>query len=106
MSNKSERDALKSIGATAHKNSGRNFTKGDGSDGTFVWDVKEAQRSFSLTVPVWNKICTDAYKVDPYKHPGLFVILEGNKELAIIEMDVLRQLMEYQRLYGELMELQ
>jgi hypothetical protein len=106
MSNKSERDALKSIGAKVHKNSGRNFTKGDGSDSTFIWDVKEASRSFSLTVPVWNKICTDAYKVDPYKNPGLFVILDNSKELAIIEMSVLQQLMEYQRMYEELMRLQ
>lgn len=92
MSNKTERDILKSIGARAHPNSGRNYVKGDGSDERFVWDVKEASKSFGLTEKVWLKVCTDAYKVDPYKNPGLFVVLGGNKKLAIIEMDVLQDL--------------
>lgn len=94
MSNKSERDILKSIGARAHPNSGRNHVKGDGSDDMFVWDVKEASKSFALNDAVWTKITSDAYRVDPYKNPGLFIVLGGTKRLAIIEMDVLQDLME------------
>jgi hypothetical protein len=93
LSNKSESDILKSIGARVHPNSGRNYIKGDGSDAMFVWDVKEASKSFGLTEKVWLKVCTDAYKVSPYKNPGLFVVLGGTKKLAIIEMDVLQELL-------------
>lgn len=94
LSNKSERNILKSIGAKPHPNSGRNYVKGDGSDDTFVWDVKEASKSFTLSESVWSKICTDAYKVNPYKNPGLFIVLGGTKQLAIIEMSVLQELLE------------
>lgn len=91
--NKTERQILKKIKVKPHKNSGRGMKKGDGSDSMFVWDVKEALRSFQLTVPIWNKICSDAYKVDPYKHPALLLSIE-NKQLAVIEVWVLKDMME------------
>jgi hypothetical protein len=89
---KSEREHLRSIGARPHSNSGRGPVKGDGSDDMFVWDVKEARKSFTLSQSVWDKICTDAYKVDPYKNPGLFVILGGTQKLVVIEASILTEL--------------
>lgn len=87
--NKTERNELKRLGAKAHPNSGRGMVKGDGSDDTFVIDVKEAAKSFSLNEKVWSKVCTDAYKVDPYKQPMLAIILgvERPKRLAIVDLD-------------------
>lgn len=93
MSNRSERRALQAAGAKPHPNSGRGtFKKGDGSDDTFVIDVKEASKSFTLNERVWSKICTDAYKVDPYKHPQLLIVLgeDNKKRLAIVESGVLQ----------------
>jgi hypothetical protein len=95
--NKTEADILRSVGAQVHKNSGRGMIKGDGRDDTFVYDVKEAEKSFTLTEKVWLKICTDAYKVNPYLHPQLLVVLGGKKKLSIIESDVLQDLLEIKR---------
>jgi hypothetical protein len=100
---KSERAHLKSVGAFAHPNSGRmqHGLKGDGSNDMFVIDVKEASKSFTVNESVWTKICTDAYKVDPYKNPQILLILGGSTKLAIIESNVLQELMEYKRKYDD-----
>lgn len=90
--NQSEVAILKSVGAKPHKNSGRGYVKGDGSDNKFVIDVKEAEKSFTLSKSVWDKICTDAYKVDPNKDPQLLVVLGGRHKLAIIDSFVLQDL--------------
>lgn len=93
---KSERSILKDYKITPHYNSGRGrFMKADGSDDLFVWDVKEAEKSFALNEKVWTKICSDAYKTDPYKNPGLLVVLGGKTNLAIIEASVLKGLREH-----------
>jgi len=90
---KSERRILKDYGATPHPRSGRgHFLKADGSDSQFVWDVKEAEKSFRLTQDVWKKICSDAYHTDPYKDPGLIIVLGGKTELVLIEAMVLKHL--------------
>jgi len=91
--NNTERGILIDAGAKPHKNSGRGMKKGDGSDNTFVWDVKEALKSFSVSQANWDKICSDAYKVDPYKNPGLLVVLGGTQKLAVIEISVLKEIM-------------
>lgn len=104
MSNKSEREILKRHGIKPHKNSGRGMVKGDGSDDYFVWDVKEASKSFALNENVWSKISTDAYKVDPYKNPALLVVLGGTTELAIIPMSILKELMDTAWRYEDLRE--
>lgn len=101
MSNKTEQDILKSVGARAHKNSGRGMIKGDGSDDMFVIDVKEASKSFTLNDAVWTKICSDAYRVDPYKNPQLLIVLGGTKKLAIIDSEVLQELQEIKRKYED-----
>jgi hypothetical protein len=95
VSNKSEQRILRGFGIKPHSNSGRGWVnKSDGSDETFVWDVKEASKSFQLNKRVWDKVCSDAYHNDPYKYPGLFIVLEGNTELALIEMSVLQDLIK------------
>lgn len=104
MSNKSERDILLRHGIRPHKNSGRGMVKGDGSDQEFVWDVKEAAKSFTLNDKVWSKICTDAYKVDKYKNPALLVVLGGTSELAIIEVSALKALMKKIEMLENLLE--
>lgn len=91
----SERSESKRIGAKQHKNSGRNMQKGDASWNNFVIDFKEVGKSFTLNKDVWAKACTDAIKNG--KDPAIVVVIgEGNTKtrLAIIEMDMLEQLME------------
>ena len=90
--NKIERDAIARIGAKQHKNSGRGMVKADASNEHFVIDVKYAEKSFNLNERVWSKICTDAYSVDPYKDPMLYVILGGTTRLAIVPYDALEAL--------------
>ena len=85
----SERGEAKRIGAKQHKNSGRNYTKGDASWRNYVLDFKEYGRSFSITQEVWAKVVTDALKVDRSKSPAIALALgeEGTPKvrLAIIE---------------------
>lgn len=69
--------------------------KGDASWNNFVIDFKEVGKSFTLNKDVWAKACTDAIKNG--KDPAIVVVIgEGNTKtrLAIIEMDMLEQLME------------
>ena len=92
---KSERKILKTFNIEPHPSSGRGrFLKGDGSDSMFVWDVKEAAKSFRFDQGVWDKICSDAYHTDPYKDPGLIIVLGGRTELVLIEAMVLKQIRE------------
>lgn len=91
----SERGELRRIGAKAHKNSGRGRVKADGSLDTFVVDVKEYSKSYSVSQDSWAKIVSDTMKVDRKKDPVLMIVLgEGNKKvrLAIIEWEVFEQL--------------
>lgn len=91
----SERGEAKRIGAKLHKNSGRNYTKGDASWRDYVVDFKEYERSFSITQEVWAKVVTDCMKVDRSKSPAIFVTLgSGSKKtrLAIIELSELERL--------------
>lgn len=91
----SERTESKRIGASQHKNSGRNTKKGDATWRDFVIDFKESSKSFTLNQDVWAKAVTDSIKSGTDKSPAIVVILgEGNKKtrLAIIEFDLLDQL--------------
>jgi len=91
----SERSESKRLNAKQHKNSGRNTKKGDASWKGFTVDFKESAKSFTLNADVWAKAVTDAIKNN--SDPALVVVLgEGNKKirLAIIEVDVLDQLMD------------
>jgi hypothetical protein len=93
----SERSELKRIGAKPHKNSGRGMVKADGSLDDFVVDIKEYEKSYSVSEDSWSKIVTDTLKVDRKKNPVLMVVLgKGSKKirLAIIEWEVFEQLRE------------
>lgn len=91
----SEKSESKRIGATQHKNSGRNTKKGDASWHNFVVDFKEVGKSFTLNKDVWAKATTDAIKSN--KDPAIVVVIgeTGSKtRLAIIEMSLLGQMLE------------
>ncbi len=91
----SERSESKRIGAKQHKNSGRNTKKGDATWNNFTVDFKESAKSFTLNQDVWAKVVTDAIKNN--NDPALVVVLgKDNKKirLAIIELDILEQVME------------
>jgi outer membrane phospholipase A len=88
-----EKSESKRIGASQHKNSGRNTKKGDASWRNFVVDFKEVGKSFTLNKDVWAKATTDAIKSN--KDPAIVVVIgEGNSKvrLAVIEMAILEQL--------------
>lgn len=91
----SERGESKRIGATQHKNSGRNMKKGDATWHNFCVDFKEVGKSFTLNKEVWAKACTDAVKnkLDP---AIVVVIGEGTSKtrLAVVELDLLEQMLE------------
>lgn len=95
--NKTEASELKRMGAKVHKNSGRGMIKGDGSLDEFVVDVKEYNKSYSISVDNWAKICTDTMKVDKSKSPMLQLVLtdEGRTiRLSVIEWSILEELLE------------
>jgi hypothetical protein len=90
----SERSESKRIGATKHKNSGRNTKKGDATWKRFTVDFKEYPKSFSINQDNWAKATTDALKNG--NDPAIFVVLgEDNKKtrLAVIELSVLEELL-------------
>jgi hypothetical protein len=94
----SERGEIKRLNAKPQKNSGRGrIQKGDAVwRQTFVVDIKEASKSFSLNKDVWAKVTTDAMSVDRTMSPALNVILgEDHKvRLSIIETAVLENLLD------------
>ena len=90
----SARAEAKRIGARLHKNSGRNYTKGDASWRDYVIDFKEFTKSFSITQNVWAKVVTDTLKVDRSKSPAIMLVLDGKTRLAIIEWSEFERLVD------------
>lgn len=93
----SEKNEIKKIGAKAHKNSGRGTKKGDATWGSFVVDIKEAKKSFTLNEKVWSKITTDAIKSGIDKSPALIIVLgDGAKKIRLIvtEFSVIEDMMD------------
>lgn len=91
----SERGESKRLGATQHKNSGRNMKKGDATWHTFCVDFKEVGKSFTLNKEVWAKATTDAIKNK--LDPAIVVVIgedSSKTRLAVIELAVLEQLLE------------
>lgn len=89
----SERGEISRLsGAKKIKNSGRGFVKGDALWERFTVDVKEYEKSFSINRDVWGKICSDAVK--NRTDPCLLLVIAGQTRLAVIELDVLEQLLE------------
>jgi outer membrane phospholipase A len=91
----SEKGESKRLGATQHKNSGRNTKKGDASWENFTVDFKEYPKGFTVNQDNWAKATTDAMKNK--NDPAIIVVLgEGSRKtrLAIIELSILEQLLE------------
>jgi len=93
----SERGEAKRIGASLHKNSGRNNKKGDATWKNYIIDIKEYSKSFSISQNVWAKVVTDCLKVDKSKSPALILVLgDGDRKtrLAVVELSELERLIE------------
>jgi len=91
----SEKNESKRIGASQHKNSGRNTKKGDATWHNFCVDFKEVGKSFTLNKEVWAKATTDAIKNK--LDPAIIVVLgdgEQKTRLAVIELSLLEQMVE------------
>lgn len=72
---KSELYEIKRDGGRPQKNSGRGtHDKADGILEPFCYDVKEYEKSYSLSVSNWAKICTDAFR-SGRRVPALKVVL-------------------------------
>lgn len=91
--NKTEQFLAKSIGAKSIKNSGRGRVKGDATWHNFLVDFKECGKSFTVNESVWAKVCSDALTHNGLD-PALLVFMESGPRLAIIELDVLEELIE------------
>jgi len=92
----SEKNEIKKMNATPHKNSGRGNKKGDATWSSFVIDIKEAKKSFTLNQAVWAKITTDAIKSGIDKSPALVVVLGDGPQktrLIVTELSVIEDLM-------------
>jgi hypothetical protein len=91
----SEKNESKRIGATQHKNSGRNTKKGDATWHNFCVDFKEVGKSFTLNKEVWAKATTDAIKNK--LDPAIVVVIgdgEQKTRLAVVEFSILEQMIE------------
>jgi hypothetical protein len=92
-----ERGEARRIGASLHKNSGRNQKKGDATWENYIVDIKEYSKSFSISQDIWAKVVTDQMKVDRTKSPALILVLgEGSRKtrLAVVELSELERLIE------------
>lgn len=88
-----EKNESKRIGATQHKNSGRNTKKGDATWRNFTVDFKEYPKGITINKDIWAKAVTDAIR--NHNDPAIFIVLgEGNAKvrLAVIEVELLEQL--------------
>ena len=122
----SERGEAKRIGAKQHKNSGRNYTKGDASWNNYVLDFKEFTNSYvkvivrSKTNPLWfdmfienlekNEVA-DIQVVDDHLHLDLEddedIVNEAEDTITILKkyVDGLNLQADRQRLEGLLQSL-
>lgn len=100
---KSELAEIKKMGGKPQKNSGRGlYQKGDATLSEFVVDVKEYEKSFSLSRNVWGKVSTDASK--HRKEPALMVCLGTGRDTTrmwVIGDEMFHLMLEaYQEKYG------
>lgn len=95
---KTELAEIKRSGGKPQPNSGRgSHAKADGILEPFCFDVKEYEKSYSLSVNNWAKICTDAFK-SGRRVPALKVVLGafGGKRvrLWVIEDSMFEEMLE------------
>lgn len=92
---KSELGEIKMDGGKAQKNSGRGqYFKGDAILEPFCYDVKEYEKSFSLSKNVWAKVCTDAFS--QRRLPALKVVLGDSQKtrLWVVSDDMFQEMRE------------
>jgi hypothetical protein len=101
---KTELFELNRIGAVPQKNSGRGrHDKGDGIlDGYWLVDVKEYESTFGLSLEVWAKTCTDAFRSGQLEPMLLLVLGKGNKVVRL----VVHSYDDFQRMKDRITELE
>lgn len=95
---KTERAEIKRDGGRAQKNSGRGtHDKADAVLEPFCYDVKEYEKSYSVSLNSWSKICTDAFK-SGRRVPALKLVLgtlgAGRVRLWVIGDDMFQEMLE------------
>lgn len=104
----SEAVEAKRDGAKLQSNSGRGvFQKGDAILDYWSIDYKESEKTFSINIKNWAKVCTDAMKNGSDKEPVIKLILgSGIKKvrLAIVGWEYLMHLKEIEQRYIKLLE--
>jgi hypothetical protein len=103
---RSEREEIKRFGGKPQPNSGRGtHKKGDATLGPFVVDVKEYDKSYSISIDNWAKVSTDARKSGFY-YPALNIVL-GSPEnprtrVWVVGDDIFQDMLEaWKEKYGE-----
>lgn len=103
---KSEREEIKRFNGKPQPNSGRGaHKKGDATLGPFVVDVKEYEKSYSVSVANWAKISTDA-RTSGFFHPALNIVLgdpaQRRTRLWVIDDDMFQEMLEaWEEKHGE-----
>ena len=99
-----EKQEIKRDGGKPQKNSGRGqIQKGDAILEPFCYDIKEYEKSFSLTRTVWAKVCDDAYR-SGRREPALKIVLGNDSKVRVwvIEDGMFQQMREaWLEKYGE-----
>ena len=92
-----EKQEIKRDGGKAQKNSGRGkIQKGDAILEPFCYDIKEYEKSFSLSRTVWAKACDDAYR-SGRREPALKIVLGvpgGKTRLWVVEDKMFQEMRE------------
>lgn len=99
-----EKEEIKRDGGKPQKNSGRGrIQKGDAILEPFCYDIKEYEKSFSLSKDVWAKICDDAFR-SGRREPALKIVLGSantKTRLWVIEDEMFQQMREaWEEKYG------
>jgi hypothetical protein len=83
---KSELREIKRMGAVPQKNSGRGkHEKGDAVlDGIWMVDVKEYAESFGISLKVWAKTCTDAFRAGGLEPLLKIVLGSGMNRVRVV----------------------
>lgn len=88
---------IKRVGGTPVKNSGRGLKKGDFTLGPFLGDVKEYEKSFSVSEEMWAKISTDSIS-NGLRQPTLRIVLgkmgERRTRLWVIGDSMFEEMLE------------
>lgn len=79
-----EKGEIKRTGSRAQKNSGRGkIQKGDAVIGPFVYDIKEYDKSYSVSIESWRKACTDAIKNSITSEPAIQIVLGNDQRVRL-----------------------